>query len=81
MTPSCMEFRFAENVSKRVVPEALFASTGSLLLFAKLYTWMSERMWLHHTELCFLLLLQDNIASVYIATMAAARPQGEIEKT
>ena len=35
-TASCVEFRFPENVSKRVVPEALFA--GSLLLFAKLYT-------------------------------------------
>lgn len=74
-----MEFRSPENVSKRGVPEALFAR--SLFLFAKLYTWMTKRMWLHHTELCFLLLLQDNIASVYIANMAAALPQGEIEKT
>ena len=80
-TAFCMEFRSPENVSRRGVPEALF--TSSLFLFAKLYAWMSERMWLHHTELCFLLLLQDNIASVYIANIGLWPPlflRGKLRK-
>ena len=42
---------------------------------------MSERMQLHHTKLFFLLLLQTNIATVYVANMAAPFPQEETQKT
>ena len=61
-TESDREFRSLENESKGTVLEAVFA--GFAFIFTKLCTWTSDRMRIHHTEVCFQLLLRWYIASV-----------------